>query len=279
MRTAVVGHLEWVEFVRVARLPGAGDIVQAEEWWEEPAGGGPGAAVQLRKLSDECVFFTALGDDVLADRANEGLVRRGLRVQSVLRRGEPTRRAITHVDSEGERTITVLGERLAPHASDRLAWHELADVDAAYFTAGDVGALGWARRARILVATARILPVLAAAKVELDALVGSETDPDEAYSPGDLDPPPRLVVRTRGGEGGTFATPDGRTKRYPPAPIPGPIVDRYGAGDSFAAGLAYALAAGQEPEEAVAFAARCGAAVLTGRGPYEGQLDREDIAS
>jgi ribokinase len=54
--------------------------------------------------------------------------------------------------------------------------------------------------------------------------------------------------------------------------LPGPVVDTYGAGDSFAAGLTYALGAGKLGEEAVAFAARCGAAVVTGRGPYESQL-------
>jgi ribokinase len=44
------------------------------------------------------------------------------------------------------------------------------------------------------------------------------------------------------------------------------VVDAYGAGDSFAAGLTYALAAGLEGSDAVGFAARCGAAALTGRG-------------
>ncbi len=47
---------------------------------------------------------------------------------------------------------------------------------------------------------------------------------------------------------------------------PGEIVDSYGAGDCFAAGLTFALASGLEAHEAVAFAARCGAAALTGRG-------------
>jgi ribokinase len=44
------------------------------------------------------------------------------------------------------------------------------------------------------------------------------------------------------------------------------VVDAYGAGDSFAAGLTYALGAGLEGNDALAFAARCGAAALTGRG-------------
>jgi ribokinase len=53
-------------------------------------------------------------------------------------------------------------------------------------------------------------------------------------------------------------------------------VDTYGAGDSFAGGLTYGLAAGLSTEEALALAARCGAACVTGRGPYEGQLTADD---
>jgi ribokinase len=49
-------------------------------------------------------------------------------------------------------------------------------------------------------------------------------------------------------------------------------MDAYGCGDCFAAGLTYGLAAGWSLDDAVALGARCGAAVLTGRGPYAGQL-------
>jgi ribokinase len=45
-------------------------------------------------------------------------------------------------------------------------------------------------------------------------------------------------------------------------------VDAYGAGDCFAAGLAFALASGLERPAAIDFAARCGAAALTGPGVY-----------
>ena len=40
VRVAVVGHVEWVEFVRVPSVPRPGEITQALESWEEPAGGG-----------------------------------------------------------------------------------------------------------------------------------------------------------------------------------------------------------------------------------------------
>jgi ribokinase len=152
----------------------------------------------------------------------------------------------------------------------------LRQADAVYFTAGDPEALRLARQARILVATSRVLPLLAETGVQLDAIVGSALDPSERYQDGDLDPPPGLVVRTAGGSGGTFEVEGGAEQDFSPADVPGPLGDSYGCGDSFAAGLTYALAAGNGPEEAVAFAARCGAAALTGRGPYEGQLVRSN---
>ena len=60
---------------------------------------------------------------------------------------------------------------------------------------------------------------------------------------------------------------DGGIQEWEAAPLPGPRVDSYGAGDSFAAGLTYGLAEGRSPAEAATLGARCGAACLTGRGP------------
>ena len=116
------------------------------------------------------------------------------------------------------------------------------------------------------------MPALAEAGVEIDALVGSARDPSEAYREGDLDPPPRLVVRTEGAAGGRYRERGGSEIRYAAEPLSAPLVDSYGCGDSFAAGLGFSLAEGRETKEAIRFAARCGAAVATGRGPYEAQL-------
>ncbi|MGH2720766.1 MAG: PfkB family carbohydrate kinase [Actinomycetota bacterium] len=276
MRVGVVGHVEWMDFIRVERLPRAGDIVHGSESWQVPAGGGAVAAVQLAKLAGGATFLTALGGDALGQVASEELEALGVRVEAVVR-SQPQRRGVTLVDASGERTITVIGTRVAPLAGDPLPWSELGRFDGVYVTAGDAGAIRLARAARVIVATARILPVLREAGVELDALVGSARDPMEAYAPGDLDPPPRLVVRTEGDAGGAFSdghrSPQaGTLTRYAAAPLPGALSDTYGCGDSFAGGLTYALASGMPPERAVAFAAACGASVATGRGPYEAQL-------
>ena len=270
MRVAVVGHVEWVEFVRVERVPLPGEIIHATETWAEPAGGGAVAAMQLLKLAGSATLFTALGDDELGRRAADELRAMGLRVEAVFR-PEPQRRAITFVDSDGERTITVIGDRMVPRADDPLPWQELADYDAVYLTGGDPGAVRAARRARVLVATPRALASLAAAGVELDALVGSSTDANEVYRHGDLEPPPRVVVRTAGARGGTYEL-NGRVVAFPAAARPHVGGDAYGAGDSFAACLTYGLGARLAIEETLLLAARCGAAARSGRGAYAGQL-------
>jgi ribokinase len=171
----------------------------------------------------------------------------------------------------------VLGTRLAPSGHDALAWDRLAETDAVYFTAGDAGALRAARAARVLVATTRILPLLAEGGVYLDGVVGSALDAGEAYEPGDIDPEPGLAVMTEGDAGGSYWTPGGSRRRCDAAPPPGPVADRYGAGASFAAGLTYALGRGDSLPAALVLAARCGAAVVTGRGPYERQLTSADV--
>src|SRR5258708_28949229 len=149
VRVGVVGHVEWVEFVRVPHVPAAGEIVHATEVFEQAGGGGAVAWVQLRKLAGSCLFLTALGDDEIGRRALADLSGRDVRVEPAWRRGDAQRRAVTFVDGQGERTITVLGERVVPHAADPLPWDELASVDAVYLTGGDVEAVRAARRARV----------------------------------------------------------------------------------------------------------------------------------
>jgi ribokinase len=265
MRVGVVGHVEWVEFIRVEEVPRPGEIVHSLESWEEPAGGGAVAAIQLQRLAGDVQFFTALGDDELGRRARDELEAQGVTVHSATN-GEPQRRAFTYVDDGGERTITVIGQKLLPSGENGdLPWEELARCDAVYFVAGDVAALRAARRARVLVATARELATLRRGGEELDVLVGSGNDPGEKFEHGDLDPAPRTVVTTSGSLGG-WIQPGGPFRA---APLPGPVEDAYGCGDCFAAGLTFALGRGDGLEDAVAVAAECGAAALTRRGAWK----------
>ena len=273
MRVAAVGHVEWVEFAEVERLPRQGEIINARRVWVEPAGGAAVAAVQLAKLAGGSgLFYTSLGDDDLGHAAKRGLEELGLTVHVAWRDDQPTRRAFTYVDDDGERTITVIGPRLEPTGGDPLPWDDLRDADACYFTAGDAAALSASRAAGALVATARVVPVLREAAVPLDALVGSGADAKEQYVDGALDHAPKYVVRTAGGRGGEWAGAEGRTGNWQAAELPAPRADAYGCGDSFAAGLTYGLGDGRGIEGALELGARCGAWCFTGHGPYERQL-------
>jgi ribokinase len=274
-KVAVVGHVEWVQFARVSHVPRAGEVAHACDPFEEPAGGGAVAAVQLARLAGEAVLVTALGDDEHGRRSVARLNELGVHVHGSFRDAS-TRRALTLTDAAGERAITTLGPRLEPLGDDgAVRWDALAGTDAIYFTAGDEGALRAAREAaRVLVASPRAGDALGRG-VRLDALVLSADDEIELRAAARVDVEAELTVLTEGERGGSYRTLSGETGRWAAASPPAEPVDSYGCGDSFAAGLTYGLGAGMELDDALALAARCGAACLTGRGPYERQLSSQ----
>ena len=239
MQVAVVGHVEWVEFVRGDHVPVAGEIVHAKDSFgagrrrgkRTPRPGAPERSVP------GCVVAPELGP------GRRRLGELEVTVEAATRK-EPTRRAHTFLDSTGERTITTIGERLEPAGSDPLDWSLLEGADGVYVTAADDGALRAARTARVVVASPRAGKVLTEAGIELDALVFSDQDEHESGLARSLEPRPSLLVATRGDEGGRFMAADGRTGTWAATPPTGPIVDTYGSGDSFAAALTYGLAAG-----------------------------------
>jgi ribokinase len=270
-RVAVVGHVEWVDFAVVPRLPEPGEILHVHEFWDEAAGGGAVAAVQMAKLTGSSLFVTALARDRLGVAVSEQLPREGVSVHAGERPGIQ-RRGFVYLTDDGERTITILGDRLVPHGDDELPWDALDDVGGVYFTGGDAAALEASRRADVIVATPRAGDALREAGVAVDVLVHSGKDKDEELDPAELDPAPKTVVTTLGAKGGRWDGEAG-SGSWEPLPLPGPIVDEYGAGDSFAAGITTGLAAGMPIADAIHLGARCGVANLMGRGPYAGQLD------
>ncbi len=141
------------------------------------------AAVQLAKLGGDVDFFTALGDDERGAPLG--------RAAGELRRARPrgaARRACSaagfvHLDDDGERTISIVGERHAPHGDDELPWERLDGADGVFVSGGDDGALREARRARAARRHAARRRVAAPAGVRLDALVRSGKDRLEQLDP------------------------------------------------------------------------------------------------
>ncbi len=257
-RVAVVGHVEWVDFLPVPRFPRQGEVIHATGLLQRAGGGGGVAAAALAELGAEVDFFCALGNDVTGRAAQAQLEERGVRMH-VAWRDEPTRRAVTLLEPSGERTIITLGERLEPRGSDRLEWERLSETDSVYFTAGDAGALEHARQARLVVASPRARSVLDTSTI--DALVFSESDPDESEWAQRAAPHARLLVATEGEHGGRWW---GESEgRWVAAPLPGPPRDTYGCGDSFAAAFTLGLGRGDSVADAAALGAEAGARALT----------------
>jgi ribokinase len=276
-RLAVVGHVEWVDFVRAGRLPAPGEIVAARAAWEAPAGGGAMAAHALRSLTGAATFLTAVGDDARGEACVAGLRAAGADVRAAVHAGVAQPRALTWLTDDHERTITTLGRPgLEPRGADALPWEALAACDGVVLFAADADAVRASRAARVLVATARARSALLEAGVTVDALVGSASDALERVDDALIAATrPRWIVTTDGGRGGAWRPGPGHGEppgRWLAAPPPGTPVDAFGCGDAFAATVMAGLARGDDIAAACARAARAGAAVLCERAPAVGDL-------
>jgi len=265
MRVAVIGHIEWAKFAHVGHVPAPGEIIHTLGTWEEVAGGGAVAAMQLAKMADECVFFTAIGDDWAGNKAVQQLTENKVTVYATKHQNVPTKEIFVYIDTRKERTITVTGN-LKPSGADKsLPWEKLSEMDAIFFVSGDELALRAARASNVLVSTARILPLLEVSNIKLDAIVSSQKDSSEKYRTGAVNPTPSLIVRTNGVAGGM--TGDGIS--YSAIIVPtNKLLDTYGCGDSFAAGLTFGLGKGLPVLESLTLAARCGAEAAQRRGAF-----------
>ena len=265
LKFAVIGHIEWINFLRVDNLPQLGIISHAKKSFEMPAGGGSVIAKTLKQLTHNKVhFFTSLGRDYFGRKSYEILNELGLDMH-VAWRDKPTRKGFSLIDKKGERSITVIGERLEPKLNDPLNWNILNEMDGVFVTAGDVDTLKLARNSNILCTTPRFgLDKINQSGIKLDVLIGSNLDPGEFYLDNDLKIKPRFIIRTEGEKGG-ICFPGGR---YKASNLEKEKIDSYGCGDSFAAGILYGLTSNWDIEKTIRLGKVLGRNCIEYFGPY-----------
>ncbi|AWN50050.1 ribokinase [Methylobacterium terrae] len=290
----------------VARLPRAGESLQAQAFLVEPGGKGLNLAVGARRLGATVDGLFAIGDDALAALAAPALARAGLPAAMLRRFPGPTGAGIGFTDAAGENCLAVhpganarLGAPEMREAADRIAGAALV---LAQFEVGDDAVAEAFRIARAAGARTLLNPspfrapareilertdILVVNAVEAAALAGllGASAPDGEAQPAEWEglaralhaSGPGLVVVTLGGRG-AVAVPAGGAALVRPA-FRVAAVDTLGAGDAFAAGLAVGLAEGRPLPESLRMAAACGACVVRVKGVFDALPDRAALAA
>ncbi|MFJ3894709.1 MULTISPECIES: ribokinase [unclassified Streptomyces] len=297
MKIAVVGSYGAGLTMRVPRAPSAGETVSGGTFDPGPGGKGSNQAVAAARLGAEVALLTAVGDDDFGRAARELWRTEGVGAEHVVTASAPTMVGFILVEPSGENRIAI-----APGALDALdaaaverfrAEISAADilvvsmeipqeaVTAALRTGRETGT-----RTLLNPAPARPLPeecwplidVITPNQTEAPVLLGL----GEEHGLGDEDLVRALrertggiAVLTRGGQGALVAEESGVTS-VPPYP-PTAVVDTTGAGDSFTAALAVALADGLTAAKAAAFAAASGAHTVSVAGVIPALPTRDQL--
>lgn len=266
-RIAVIGSVAQDDVVWLAQPLHDGRHLEGRRRRLRLGGGGANTAIPLRHAGHEVVLVAAVGADAVGEWLLAKLQAAGVDTSAVGRLPDESTRSLVLLDPAGERTIVNLHRCRDGATAERL---RRLEVDAVYVRSREPGLAPvlLERAARSLVVAH--VPPLDEASRPASVLVGSESDlPDtflaSPWEAGRAIAGERLrwVVVTRAERG---ATAFGPTERLEVAAEPAEVVDSTAAGDVFAAGLVHALAGGRPMSEALALAARWGAAAVACAG-------------
>jgi sugar/nucleoside kinase (ribokinase family) len=246
----VVGPIAWDRVLHVPYLPPSGGFVQATDMAERPGGSGANTAMALASTGASVHMVGYVGGDEPGVRLRAMLSAAGVDVRFVHDRDGHTSEVVVLVEPSGERTICgiwpdllhtvpVPAEHVAP--GDMVyfaAWHE--EFVPAMVALTDGGAI-----------VATVPPPTVESGLPVAYLIGSREqyngqDPRRAVS-GKVGQA-RAAVVTQGADGLVLHDRD-NSIAYPVHQVA--AVDTTGAGDAFAAGFLFQIAAGTSVDHAV----------------------------
>jgi ribokinase len=267
VRACVVGSTNVDLVLQVPALPRPGETLLGASARREAGGKGGNQAVALARLGAAVSFVSAVGEDADGDWSLEQLVAEGVSVDAVARVPSATGLAVVMVDAAGENSIVV-----SPGANALVTAPPAVDADVLLLSlevplAAVASAAAAARAAGVAVvlnaAPAQALP--AALLNAVDVLVVNESEWESLGRPTS-----GQVVVTLGAQGCRVIT-DGAAVGVPA--VSASVVDTTGAGDCFAAALAFRIASGWSVADAASFAVAA-AGFSVGRPGARGGLPR-----
>lgn len=271
VHAVVVGSTNVDLVLTVPALPAPGETVLGTSSRREPGGKGGNQAVALARLGAAVAFVSAVGEDPEGKWSRARLVEEGIDVSAVATVAAPTGLAVVMVDPLGENSIVVApGANAAVVAPEHLAADVLL-LSLEVPLPAVVAAASLARRLGVPVVlnAAPAQPLPAALLADVDVLVVNETEWEALGRP-----TAGTVVVTRGGAG-CVVLHEGARHAVPAVPVD--AVDTTGAGDCFAAALAWGVGSGLPVLDAVGFASRAAALSVTVPGARGGLPRYDDV--
>ncbi len=308
-RVLVVGSLNADLVVRTARIPGPGETVAGSDLVIVPGGKSSNQAAAVGKLGGDVAMLGCVGDDGNGAMLVKSLESAGVDVSQVRAlEGVSTGSAMIAVDDAGENCIIV-----SPGANGRLS---ADDVNAAtdFFASADSSSVltlclevsleavkaaarnARERGAKVVLNISPYMKVGADLLDLVDILLVNNHELADLTGQAEFDPlgdwtsvikatdaalgasGPRTVVVTLGANGARIIDLDaGTASEQVPSPKVKPV-DTTGCGDAFLAAFSFRIAAGDDLEQAAAFAVRVGAYAATGEGAQNSYPTAQQLA-
>lgn len=294
VRIAVVGSLMMDLVVRAPRLALEGESLIGRSFETFIGGKGGNQATAAARLGASVTMIGRVGEDDFGRAIAAQLVSEGIDTTHVTSDpGEGTGVAIPIVLDDGSNAIYALPRAnlaLSPaHIEAARPAIAASDVLVIQFETGMDAVVAAMRAANsagvpVLLNPAPIVPhppealaipsVVVANEVEAAALAPAANADHISEARHLSGPTGRLAVVTLGAEGAVLAH-AGEIGAQPPFAVE--AIDSVGAGDAFCGALAFALARGKPPGEAVRFAAAAGALAVTKPGATGGLPTLSDV--
>ncbi|MEU6090441.1 ribokinase [Streptomyces sp. NPDC047085] len=293
----VVGSANADLMIDVERRPAAGETVLGSDLAVHPGGKGANQAVAAARLGARTALVARVGDDAYGRLLLDSLRAAGVDTVGVLVGETATGVALITVDPSGDNSIVV-----SPGANAHLTPTDIRAAVSVFLASRVVSAQleiplesvvevvrNLAPDSRFVLNPSPPRPLPTEVLAACDPLIVNEHEArvilgDSCVSedPEDwarllLAKGPRSVVVTLGAEGALVCESTSGVTRVPSVKVD--AVDTTGAGDAFAAALAWKLGTGTPLPDAAAYAARVGAAAVTKRGAQESYPTAKEVGA